>query len=438
MYSRSSAASLLAALFAGVLIAAPTLARAQEPLTLAAAQRAAVERSQLLRAQDSSAAASREMAVAAGQLPDPVIKAGLDNLPIEGPDRFSVARDFMTMRRIGVMQEVTRDDKLRLRSERFEREAEKTLAERNAALAQIERETALAWLDRWYAEAMASRVAAQITVAEQEIEAAEAAYRAGRGAQAEVLAARSMLASLRDRASEIARKVRTAQTALARWVPASADHELGALPPVDRLPVSPDALEAHVRQHPDLDALSKQEAIADAEARLAQANKRADWTWELAFQQRGSSYGNMVSIGVSIPLQWDQAKRQDREAAAKLALVDEARARREETLRAHVAELKAMLVEWDSGRERRARYRTDLEPLAAARTEALIAAYRAGRSPLAEVLAAQRNETDIALQALQLEQEIARAWAQITFLVPQSQHATLTAVHASSTNREPQ
>src|SRR5213594_2741353 len=48
-------------------------------------------------------AAAREMAVAAAQLPDPMLKFGIDNLPINGPDRFSVARDFMTMRRIGVM-----------------------------------------------------------------------------------------------------------------------------------------------------------------------------------------------------------------------------------------------------------------------------------------------------------------------------------------------
>jgi outer membrane protein TolC len=373
------------------------------------------------------------MAVAAGQLPDPVVKAGLDNFPIEGPDRFSIARDFMTMRRIGLMQEVTRGDKLQLRSERFEREAEKTLAEKNVTIAQIERDTALAWFDRWYAEAMASQIAAQAAVARREIEAAEAAYRAGRGSQADIFTAKSMLAALDDRASEIAKRMRTAQTALVRYVPDATTRPLAGVPDVDRLDVPRDALDPHIASHPEIQMLAKQEAVADAEARLAQANQRSDWTWEVAFQQRGSSYGNMVSIGVSIPLQWDQPRRQSREIAAKLALVEEARARREETVRVHTAELQSMFIDWETGRERRARYRDEIAPLAANRTEALVAAYRSGKSSLADVLAAQRNEAEVRVQLLQLELEIARAWAQITFLVP---HSTHEAVVTQSTSRE--
>ena len=72
-----------------------------QTLSLADAQRRAVERSRLLVAQDSAVASSREMAVAAGQLPDPVLRFGVDNLPVNGPDQFSVTRDFMTMRQIG-------------------------------------------------------------------------------------------------------------------------------------------------------------------------------------------------------------------------------------------------------------------------------------------------------------------------------------------------
>ena len=391
---------------------------AAEPLTLPVAQRRALERSLLMRAQDASVTASREMSIAAGQLPDPVVKLGIDNLPVEGSDGFSLTRDFMTMRRIGVMQEVTRADKREIRSERFEREAERALAEKGVAAAQIARDAALAWLDRWYAEAMSAQIGEQVKLASREIEAAESAYRSGRGSQADVFAAQSMLAQLRDRGSEIAKKMRTAQTALVRWVPEAADLPLAALPDIDALDLPAHAVDAHIARHPEVAVLAKQEEIAATDARLAQAAKQSDWTWELSFQQRGPAYSNMVSIGVSIPLQWDQARRQDRETAAKLALVDEARARREETIRTHVAELKAMLVDWESGRERRLRYQRELLPLAANRTEALLSAYRTGRASLADVLAAERNEADVKLQLLQLELDIARAWAQITFLIP--------------------
>src|SRR5436309_16043872 len=93
-----------------VAIALATLSAHAQALSLEEAQRRAVDRSLQLAAQDSAVRASREMAVAAGQLPDPVVKAGIDNLPVNGADQFSVSRDFMTMRRIGVMQELTRGE----------------------------------------------------------------------------------------------------------------------------------------------------------------------------------------------------------------------------------------------------------------------------------------------------------------------------------------
>ena len=68
---------------------------AQPPLTLEEAQRRAVERSRGLAAQDFATTASREMAVAAGQLPDPIVTLGVNNLPIDTSDRFSLTRDFM-------------------------------------------------------------------------------------------------------------------------------------------------------------------------------------------------------------------------------------------------------------------------------------------------------------------------------------------------------
>src|SRR2546421_4787664 len=94
--------SLLCAALALVVLPA-----AAQPLSLQEAQRRALERSRQLAAQDSAVLASREMAVAAGQLPDPTLKLGIDNVPVNGADRFSLTRDFMYIRRIGVIQELT-------------------------------------------------------------------------------------------------------------------------------------------------------------------------------------------------------------------------------------------------------------------------------------------------------------------------------------------
>src|SRR5581483_9110207 len=102
---------------------------------------------------------------------------------------------------------------------------------------------------------------------------------------------------------------------------------------------------------------------------------------------------------------WDRANRQDREIAAKLAMAEQARAEREEMLRAHTGEAKAMIAEWENGRERRARYERELIPLAKERAMAALAGYQGGRTSIADLLLARRNETEVRMQAVQLEMD---------------------------------
>ena len=71
------------------------------------------------------------MAIAAGQLPDMTLKLGINNLPANGPDALNLTSDFMTMQSVGVMRELTRDDKRQARSARWEREAEETMPTAN-------------------------------------------------------------------------------------------------------------------------------------------------------------------------------------------------------------------------------------------------------------------------------------------------------------------
>jgi outer membrane protein TolC len=400
------------------LVSAARAPAADIPLTLAEAQRRAVERSMQVVAQEAAISASRHMAAAAGHLPDPTFRAGLENVPVTGQDRFNLNSDSMTMLRVGLMQEITGSDKLRLRSERFELEAEKSEVERNATLASIQRDSAIAWLDRYYADAMVRLVGEQIAQSKLEIEAADGAYRAGRGTQMDVFNARSNLASLEDRASEARRRLANSRVALARWIGDEALRPLAGKPPLDTTRIHGHHLPTELASHPMVALLSRQEQIATIDARLATANRSADWSLEVAYQSRGSPYSDMVSVGVSIPLQWDHANRQDEEIASKVALADQARALREEALRAHLAEVEAAIAEWDDDRSRLGRYEAEIVPLARERSDAALAAYRGAKASLADVLAARRSEIDTRAQALQLEADAARLWAQLNFLDP--------------------
>lgn len=389
-----------------------------DTLTLDQALRFAENRSRTLVAQDAAASAARDMAVAAGQRPDPMLTAGINNLPINGADQFSLTRDFMTMRSIGVTQELTREDKLKARSARYEGEAEVAEAARTLALANLQRDTAIAWLDRLYQERMRDVLLTQRDEARLQIDAADAAYRGGRGTQVDVFAARSAVAQIEDRIEQADRLIATARTQLARWIGPAASDPLGSAPSLDAVRLKPQDLETELGHHPEIAVMAKKEAVAQAEADLAQVNKKTDVSVELMYSQRGPAYSNMVSLNVSIPLQWDQKNRQDRELAAKLANVEQKSAEREEATRAHVAEALAMLQEWHSDRDRLARYDGSLLPLATERMRASIAAYRGGAGSLTPVLEARRAEIDVRIERLRLEMEAARLWAQLNYLVP--------------------
>jgi outer membrane protein TolC len=79
-----------------------------------------------------------------------------------------------------------------------------------------------------------------------------------------------------------------------------------------------------------------------------------------------------------------------------------------------------MEQEWEVNISRIARFEREIVPLAAARAEATGAAYRGGKASQPEVLAAYRAELDARLQALSIESETARLWAQLNYLIPEN------------------
>ncbi|HJV94713.1 MAG TPA: TolC family protein, partial [Albitalea sp.] len=224
------------------------------------------------------------------------------------------------------------------------------------------------------------------------------------------------VAQLDDRIAQAERQIATATTQLARWVGPAADEPLGPVPAIDQIALTAAELDSEMAHHPQVEALLSQEAMASADAEIARSNKRADWSAELMVSQRGPGYSTMVSFNLSVPLQWDQKDRQDRELAAKLALAEQARAQREEAVRDHAAEARAMLQEWASNNERIKRYDSTLLPLASERTKAALAAYRGGTGPLGAVLEARRGEIETRMDRLRLEMDTARLWAQLRSL----------------------
>lgn len=388
------------------------------PLTLAEAERLALARSPQVAAQRSMAEAAREMAGPAGSLPDPRLIAGFDNVPTEGPDRWRLDRDPMTMMRIGVMQDFPQGEKLRLKAERATKEAARNDVAAAVAEFAVRREVAIAWLARHYATLQTQAIAAQIDEARLQQSTTAALYRAGRAPQADLLAVQATAIELENRATEAALATERARLALARLVGAGeADRPLASPPDVLLLPDAPARL-VEIDRQPEVQLAQAQETVLSVEADVARAGRLPDWSAELTYGIRGADFGNMVSLMVRVDLPWSPGTRQDREHASKLKERDAARAQREDLVRVREAEVRQTLAEWEAMRVQAVRVRDELVPLAVRRFEAALASYRGGSGALAAVLEARRAELDARLAQIGYEQSAARAWAWLATLVP--------------------
>ena len=385
---------------------------AQTQLSFGDALRLAEIHSASLESSRYGAIAARQAAIAAGQLPDPQLRLGLDNLPVTGAERFSTTQDFMTMRRVGVMQEFVSADKRAARRLVGEREADRAEAEAFAERAVIRKEAAYAWLDAHIAARAVTLLEALQDEARLQLETFDSQVRAGKASPTEFSALQAATLQVDDRVLAARTEGESALLALRRWVGQDARVGPAGMPDIRRLPES-----AHLAsfETPQQHLAAQLQTSAQAELALSRLNKRPNWSWEVSYAQRGPAYSNMVSLGVSIPLPMFGEDRQDRETAAKEALVAEAAARAEEIKRSQQVELQRLTLQWRSLLSRHDRLTAQLLPVSRMRTETTRAAYRSGQESLGKVLAARQAEVETRLQLLDHEREAARLWAQLTY-----------------------
>ncbi len=402
-------------LFAALLIAGVAHAQ-QAAFTLDAALQSATDQSAPMQAAQASVRASSEAAVKAGQLPDPMLKAGIDNLPINGGQRFTIGQDFMTARRIGIEQEWVSGNKRRLRSTLASEMVGRERAGYLMQLANVRQQTATAWLNAIYAKQALALQQALLDHMSHELAATKASYRGAKASAADVIQAQAMLAQTQDQVLKAQQTYQTATIGLSRWTAVPVTDVTGQ-PPAPESFVSSLPLEELRILQPALVAAADDIAVAEADTAVANSERSPNWTWEIAYQQRGGAYSNMVSVGVTIPLPLNRKNRQNRDVAEKAELATKARLTYEDTLRQVQADIRSQSAILASGRERITHLSQSLLPAADQRVQLANAAYRAGTGPLADTFAARRAQLDAQLQVLDLKREVSQTWAQLEYQV---------------------
>ncbi|MFC3715543.1 TolC family protein [Luteimonas soli] len=385
-------------------------------LSLEEAVRMAVERAPMLDARRAQVDAARQEFQRAGALPDPMLMVGIDNLPVTGPDAFDPSADFMTMKRIGIRQEVPAGAKREARRDLAARTVDERQARARAERLEIRRSTAEAWIALWTAERKLDEVTALREQAELASDLARARVAGGSELAVDALAAKAAVLELVNRIEAARAEVEAAQIGLARWIGAPALHVTADMPDFSELPVQKTRLLSAVDKVGPLLAAEAQVETAAAAIDLAQAEKRPDWSVAASYGQRSDGRDDMFMLEFGVELPLFTANRQDRGIAARRAEYDAALAVREDARREQAARIRVDLAQWEALKRQVARDRYALLPLAGDRSATALAAYRAG-APIRPWLDARSDELKLVIEHTQRLEALGRSWAALAYLL---------------------
>ncbi len=353
-----------------------------------------------LAAQASAIAAARHQAEGAHQLPAPRLAVGVENLPISGMDRWSLSRDFMTMQRLALMQDVPNQDLRDARRQGAEARAERDQAGWELQRRQLRLELRLAWQAVQRGEQRLALLAELLAENQRLIDSLPALVAGGSAMAADLLMARQERLMLSDREDETQRDIAKARAALRRYVGERAVEPLAALAPLPER--AADELREHWLRHGELAAFPALQRMAQAELRELDAEDRGDWSWELAYNRRGRQWGDMVSFQLSFALPWDRKSRLQPRLSGKQRELEGVEQERQELQRRLLQSLEEQLAEQATLTRQIERQAQQVLPLARQRAALSLSSYQAGRTSLPELLSARAAVLEARLREIEL------------------------------------
>lgn len=398
------------------LLLAPAAVALAEEVSLQQAIARATQQAPLLAARGFAVDAARQESYRAGALPDPVLTVGIDNLPITGDVAFDASADDMTMKKIGLYQQIPSRAKRQAQRDVAARLVDEAQAMSEAEGLAYRRSVADAWIDLWAVQIEASTLQQLRDQAVLASKLAKARYSAGSGAADDALAAEAAVLELDNRIAGIQTEQAVAQAQLARWLGEAQVEASGAADFTVLARSEAQLLSDVARLGPLLAANAKVELSA-AQIDSARAEKHPDWSLAASYGQRSDQRADMLTLEVGIGLPLFASRRQDRGIAAREADYQGALAAREELRRQQVAGIRAGVARWNGLKGQVALHEAALLPLARDRSAAALASYRAG-GELQPWLEAVRAELAVHLSHAEHLGELGRAWSALAFLLP--------------------
>ena len=384
------------------------------PLTIAEAEDLALAAEPGQQALRARAAALEEQAVVAGALPDPMLRIGLNNYPIQSGD---FTTEGMTNAGATYRQACPRGDTRELGNRKFTRLAEAQLREADARGEDVLAATRIAWLDLYYWSQARDLVSESRPFFEDLATITRSLYAVGRRNQQDVLRAELELSRLDDRLIDIERQQLRARAQLGEWIGDDAER-----PVADKLPLWDDAppledLRTSLREHPTLQAADARVAAQEANVDLAEQRSKPGWALDVGYSYRDGSLPNgdpradFLTVGVTVDLPFFSRKSVDSTLSAALQDRSAALADRERLLRSLESSLAAEYARWQELSRRLSLYEERILIQARDHAQASLLAYQNDRGNFADVMRGYIDDLNTRIEYVRLNVEREQAYA---------------------------
>ena len=378
----------LTALAAAALLAAP--GQASEGVQSISPSELRQLMSEALRANPEIQAAARDKEAAAqrirpaGALDDPMLEAGLVNVPIES---LRLNREDMTMKMLGIAQRFPYPGKRGLREQVAVKEAESAAFGYQETVHRVLRDVRTAYYDAALVDRSIEIVERNRQLVEQLLRIAEGRYSVGQGSQADLLRAQTQLAKMSEELLRMRRERHMIEAELARAagraLPGTAIKV--QMPGLAHVAMAFDQLrESALRDRPQLRGLR---ALIDKSERaldLARRDYYPDFDLRLQYGQRekapdGMPRADVVTLTVAVSLPVWRAQKLDPKLGEALAMRDQVTSLLQAQQNEVVARLRQQVAIAEQTRESARLYETGILPQARLALESALSAFRVSR-----------------------------------------------------------
>ena len=370
------------------------------------------------------ASALGDEAVADGQLPDPQLRTGLYNLPL---DDFDIDREPTTQLRLGVVQAFPRGDTLHYKQQQTESMASAEQAAAEVTIRKLVREVRKHFLELYYQLRAKDVIAETRVLFAQLVEITRAHYATGRVSQQDVLRASLELSRLDDRTTRIRNEADKSRAALMKWIGDSATLAIDSRFPELPAPPSRKEIESALPEHPVIRVETAKIEASKRKIRIAREQYKPGWSAGLEYRKRfgddpgGDDRADMMAAMLTVDLPLFPKKRQDKRLSASIRQAESVQLARDDRLRELQQMLDTDYANWQRLGERAALYESQLLHESAANAQASLNAYQSGVTEFTTLMRARITDLDVRLDDLRIRVDRAIAQASLLYLAGEPQ-----------------